>query len=74
MPMYEYSCHECREPRSSRLESLADPANMDGRDESDPRSLMKNMGEEPREDVGDMDALLDPLDKHDEGIDHSDSF
>lgn len=37
---------------ASRLESLADPANMDGRDESDPRSvahLMKNVSEEPRE-------------------------
>lgn len=62
---------------ASGLELLTDPANMDGCDKSDPRSVAR-LGERERraerEDVGYMDALLDPLDKHDEGIDHSDSF
>ncbi|HWG96910.1 MAG TPA: FmdB family zinc ribbon protein [Nitrospira sp.] len=113
MPIYEYSCQECRKrssflvmnprrPRSivcrhcgslklerllsrfaapkseeSRLESLADPANLGGLDESDPRSvarLMKKMGEEMGEDVGDMEAMLDQPGDGDGTIDHSDNF
>jgi putative FmdB family regulatory protein len=62
----------------SRLESLADPANLGGLDESDPRSvarLMKKMGEEMGEDVSDMEAMLDQPGGDDEGqMDHSDSF
>ncbi len=49
----------------SRLESLADPANLSGLDESDPRSvarLMKKMGEEMGEDVRDVEAMLDQPD------------
>jgi len=112
MPIYEYSCQECRKQNSflvmnphhpglmvcrhcgssklerllsrfaapkseeSRLESLADPANLSGLDESDPRTvarLMKKMGEEMGEDVSDMEAMLDQ--PGDEGtIDHSDSL
>lgn len=112
MPIYEYSCQECRRRSSflimnphlpdsiacrhcgssklerllsrfavptseeSRLESLSDPANLSGLDESDPRSvarLMKKMGKEMGEDVSDMEALLDqPGD--DEAIDHSDTL
>ncbi len=60
----------------SRLQSLTDPANLGGLDESDPRSvarLVKKMGEEMGEDVSDVDAMLNQPD--DEGqIDHSDSF
>src|SRR6185437_186307 len=98
MPIYEYSCQECRKrssllvmnprrPRSivcrhcgslklerlvsrfaapksedSRLEPLADPANLGGLDESDPRSvarLIKKMGEEMGQDVGDLEDMLD---------------
>lgn len=65
----------------SRLESLADPANLGGLDESDPRSvarLMKKMGKEMGEDVSDMEAMLDQPDNdagNDEGATgHSDSF
>lgn len=103
MPIYEYSCQECRKrssflvmsPRQpgtivcrhcggsklerilsrfaalkseeSRIESLADPANLGGLDDSDPRSvarLMKKMGEEMGEDVSDMEAMLDQPDDH----------
>ena len=113
MPIYEYSCEECRRRSSflimnprhpessmvcrhcgssklerllsrfavptseeSRLESLADPANLSGLDESDPRTvarLMKKMGEEMGEDVGDMEAMLDQPGNDEEAIDHSDS-
>lgn len=112
MPIYEYSCQECRRRSSflimnprlpgsmtcrhcgssklerllsrfavptseeSRLESLSDPANLSGLDESDPRSvarLMKKMGKEMGEDVSDMEAMLDqPGD--DDAIDHSDTL
>ncbi|HEX5543974.1 MAG TPA: FmdB family zinc ribbon protein [Nitrospira sp.] len=62
----------------SRLESLADPANLDGLDESDPRSvarLMKKMGEEMGEDVSDVEAMLEQPGDDDAGpIEHSDSF
>ena len=112
MPIYEYSCGECRRRSSflimnprhpgsmvcrycgssrlerllsrfavptseeSRFESLADPANLGGLDESDPRTvarLMKKMGEEMGEDVGDMEAMLDQPGNDEEAIDHSDS-
>lgn len=48
----------------SRLESLADPANMSGLDESDPSSIarwMKKMGKEMGEDFGgeDIDQLAE---------------
>jgi putative FmdB family regulatory protein len=61
----------------ARLESLADPANLDGLDESDPRSvarLMKKMGEEMGEDVSDVEAMLDQPGDDEGAIDHSDSF
>lgn len=113
MPIYEYSCQQCRRhssilvmnprhpdsivcrhcgssklerllsrfaaPKSeeSRLESLADPANLGGLDESDPRSvarLMKTMGEEMGEDVSDVEAMLDKPDNDDGSIDHNDSL
>jgi len=55
-------------PRSeeSRLESLADPANMSGLDESDPSSIarwMKKMGNEMGEDFGgeDVDQLAEEV-------------
>ena len=59
----------------SRLESLADPANLGGLDESDPRTvarLMKKMGEEMGEDVSDMDAMLDKPGDDEGTLDHSD--
>jgi len=47
----------------ARLESMADPNNLGGLDESDPRSMarfMKKMGEEMGEDIGeDMEAMMD---------------
>lgn len=47
----------------TRLESLADPGNLGGVDEHDPRSVarfMKKMGEEMGEDVGDdMEAMME---------------
>jgi len=61
----------------SRLESLADPANLGELDESDPRSvarLMKKMGEEMGEDVSDVEAMLDQTSDDEGAIDHSDSF
>ncbi len=61
----------------SRLESLADPANLGGLDESDPRSvarLMKKMGEEMGEDVSDVEAMLEQPGDDEGTIDHSDSF
>lgn len=112
MPIYEYSCQECRKrssflvinprrPRSivcrhcgslkldrllsrfaapkseeARLESLADPANLGGLDESDPRSvarLMKKMGEEMGKDPSDVEAMLDEPGDGEGQIDHSDS-
>ena len=113
MPIYEYSCQECRKrssflvmnPRQSgsivcrhcgssslerlmsrfavptseesRLESLADSANLGGLDESDPRSvarLMKKMGEEMGEDVSDVEAMLDQPGDDETAIDHSDTL
>lgn len=113
MPIYEYSCLECRRRSSflimnprhpnlivclhcggsklerllsrfavptseeSRLESLTDPANLGGLDESDPRSvarLMKKMGEEMGEDVSDVEAMLDRPGDDGGARDHSDSF
>lgn len=53
----------------SRLESLANPANLSDLDESDPQSvarLMKKMGDEMGEDVSDMEAMLDQPDDHTE--------
>ncbi|MDI3462077.1 MAG: hypothetical protein OJF50_000898 [Nitrospira sp.] len=61
----------------SKLESLADPANLSGLDESDPRSvarLMKKMGKEMGEDVSDMEAMLDQPHDDGEATDHTDSF
>lgn len=61
----------------SRLESLTDPANLSGLDESDPRSvarLMKKMGEETGEDVSDMETMLDQPGDDGEAIDHTDGF
>ncbi len=49
----------------ARLESLSDPANLGGIDENDPRSvarLMKKMGQEMGEDVGDIEAMMDQSD------------
>lgn len=49
----------------ARLESLADPANLGGIDENDPRSvarLMKKMGQEMGEDVDDIEAMMDQSD------------
>ncbi|MBH0203290.1 MAG: zinc ribbon domain-containing protein [Nitrospira sp.] len=49
----------------ARLESLADPANLGGIDESDPRSiarLMKKMGQEMGEDVDDIEAMMEQSD------------
>jgi putative FmdB family regulatory protein len=49
----------------ARLESLADPANLGAVDENDPRSvarLMKKMGQEMGEDVGDIEAMMDQSD------------
>jgi hypothetical protein len=61
----------------ARLESLADPANLGGLDESDPRSmarLMKKMGQEMGEDVGDVDAMLEGAGEEDQASDHSDGL
>ena len=48
---------------AARLESLADPDNLGGLDESDPQSMgrfMKKMGEEMGQDVGEeMEAMMD---------------
>ncbi|BFU91769.1 MAG: hypothetical protein NTAFB01_29560 [Nitrospira sp.] len=60
----------------ARLESLADPANLGGLDESDPRSvarLMKKMGEEMGKDPSDVEAMLDEPGDGEGQIDHSDS-
>jgi len=49
----------------ARLESLADPANLGGIDENDPRSVarvMKKMGQEMGEDVDDVEAMMDQSD------------
>lgn len=49
----------------ARLESLADPANLGGIDDNDPRSvarLMKKMGQEMGEDVDDIEAMMDQSD------------
>jgi putative FmdB family regulatory protein len=47
----------------ARLESLADPGNLGGMDENDPRSMarfMKKMGDEMGEDLSaDLDAMMD---------------
>lgn len=46
----------------ARLEALADPSRLGDIDEEDPQSvarLMKKMGKEMGEDVGDMDELLE---------------
>ena len=49
----------------SRLDSLADPSNLGGLDESDPRSMarwMRKMGKELGEDAGDdFDEMVDEL-------------
>lgn len=61
----------------ARLESLADPANLGGLDESDPRSmarLMKKMGQELGEDVSDVDAMLDEPSGDDPAIGHTDDL
>ncbi|HMS83501.1 MAG TPA: zinc ribbon domain-containing protein [Nitrospira sp.] len=61
----------------ARLESLADPATLDGLDESDPRSvarLMKKMGQELGEDVSDVDAMLDEPRGDDSEIGHTDDL
>lgn len=49
----------------ARLESLADPANLGGIDENDPRSiarLMKKMGQDMGEDVDDIEEMMDQSD------------
>ena len=61
----------------ARLESLADPANLSGLDESDPRSvarLMKKMGQEMGEDVSDVEAMLDETGQDDQASDHTDGL
>lgn len=61
----------------ARLESLADPATLGGLDESDPRSvarLMKKMGQELGEDVGDVEAMLDESGGDDSTVDHADGL
>ena len=50
----------------SRLDSLADPSNLAGLDENDPRSMarwMRKMGKEMGEEVGgeDFDAMVDEM-------------
>ena len=55
-----FAAHKSEE---ARLASLADPSNHGGLDENDPQSvarLMKKMGEEMSEDVGDdVEAMMD---------------
>ena len=61
----------------ARLESLADPATLGGLDESDPKSvarLMKKMGQELGEDVGDVEAMLDEPDGDGSTVDHADGL
>ena len=61
----------------SRLESLTDPANFGGLDESDPRSvarLMKKMGQELGEDVSDVEAMLDETGQDDSAITQTDGL
>jgi hypothetical protein len=61
----------------ARLESLADPATLGGLDESDPKSvarLMKKMGQELGEDVGDVEAMLDEPGGDDSTADHADGL
>lgn len=61
----------------ARLESLADPANLGGLDESDPQSvarLMKKMGQELGEDVSDVEAMLDEPGGGDAGLDQADDL
>ena len=61
----------------SRLESLTDPANFGGLDESDPRSvarLMKKMGQEMGEDVSDVEAMLDETGQDDSAITQTDGL
>lgn len=61
----------------ARLEALADPAHLSGLDESDPRSvarLMKKMGQEMGEDVGDVEAMLDETGPDDSIPDQTDGF
>ncbi len=61
----------------ARLESLADPATLGGLDESDPKSvarLMKKMGQELGEDVGDVEAMLDEPGGDDSTADHTDGL
>ena len=103
MPIYEYTCHDCRRrvsllwrsfadaesrkavcPRcggahltrlvscvsvvrseESRLDSMADPGNLDGLDENDPKSLarfMRKMAGETGEDLGpEFEEVVDRL-------------
>jgi len=61
----------------ARLESLADPATLGGLDESDPKSvvrLMKKMGQELGEDVGDVEAMLDEPGGDGSTADHADGL
>jgi putative FmdB family regulatory protein len=58
----------------ARLESLADPGNLAGLDESDPQSMarfMKTMGEEMGEDIG--DDLSEGMETDETGSVESDS-
>lgn len=56
----------------ARMESLADPSNLGGLDESDPKSVtrwMRKMGKEIGEDVGgeDLDAMVDEIESGEGG-------
>jgi hypothetical protein len=61
----------------ARLESLANPGNLGGVDENDPRSVarfMKKMGDEMGEDISaDMDAMMDQTEDSGETSSDTDS-
>ena len=64
---WSVSCLDLPLPSPRKLDSnhCADPANLGGIDENDPRSvarLMKKMGQEMGEDVDDIEAMMDQSD------------
>ncbi len=62
----------------ARLESLMDPTNLGNLDESDPKSvarMMKKMGQEMGEDIGDIEeAMLAEANEGEETSDQTDSL
>ena len=73
-----YSRFASPKSEESRLESLADPSNLSGLDESDPSSIarwMKKMGKEMGEDFGgeDIDQLAEEAAEEAAGGDAGDS-